>query len=851
MQQNLEQAREFLTLLTGEVDPEVTWQIFYDEKGGEKKPELATYFNRTLEGALPLINWSQDRFCGIYVTLNVTDGEGRNNENIVRYRAVFADFDGMEEPDWLLKPHFVTKRDELHGHAFWLVDDILCQEQFNRLQHRIHMVYGTDHQVSDAARIVRVAGFNHYKDIENPAQYVIVDDNTDGDHKYNSREIETLLAPLNAVQDVELDAWYASKQGNLSGTGYENNETYNKQFTKWITNTAPIAYQGDLHGGLGGTYTVIKVALWAHDHGINCETATALMWDNYNPRCVPPWDITEKSHFETTVRNGYNSASSAAGCKTATACFNQRPVAEPVGGWEKNNALNAKVPRTTTIEEATEHQERIAAIDVTDDIAPKNGRITNPMAAINICNYNSKSSHYELALCFDGAEYHGKHILRCKGIFYIFTDKIWEEMSDDVVKAAILRFYAHYHPNDSLIRGIFNVFCDLVNMSHVQDGTWLTPCGIDTKGLIVFNNGIYDINNPKSELMSHTSNLFRFTALNLDFDRAAVCPEWLKFLHQVSQGDEKWVMQLQEWIGYCMSPDTTHQKFALFIGKSRAGKGVITTIISELVGMQNTVAPPLNNFVKDSALNAMSKASLILVPDAHNVSYAQRDGVLTNIKAITGGDPVDFHVLYKGTHTQVFGAKIIISTNGMPEFVDASGALANRMLVFPFLESFKGREDTTLKPRLMLELGGIAQWGLEGLARIRLNGKFTEAESGIEEKEEIREDMFPLAAFTRSHCDVLEGASCTLAELYAAYRLYCTFSGISKPMTDTQLNKCLRNSELNITPTRTMNAEGHKIRGFKGIRTAAELEGKFDGNKVVPIKGFKPVAPSVKPDVKS
>jgi hypothetical protein len=66
-------------------------------------------------------------------------------------------------------------------------------------------------------------------------------------------------------------------------------------------------------------------------------------------------------------------------------------------------------------------------------------------------------------------------------------------------------------------------------------------------------------------------------------------------------------------------------------------------------------------------------------------------------------------------------------------------------------------------------------------------------------------------------------------------------------MTDIQLNKCLRNSELNITPTRTLNSDGHKVRGFKGIRTSLSLEGRFDSNKVVPIKGgFKPVTPSIK-----
>ena len=835
MQHDIQQAREFLTLLTGEVDPVVTWQIFYDEKGVQK-PELASTFNKTLNEALPLIKWSQERYCGIYVTLNETDGEGRKNENVTRYRGVFADFDGMEEPDWKLTPHFVTKRDATHGHAFWLVDDIDDPEQFMLLQHRLHMVYKTDHQVFDPARVVRVTGFNHYKNINQPKQYTVTDDNTDGDHKYSVAEIEQLLAPLSPKQDAELQAWLLSQQGDLDGTGYEHNETYNKQFANWLTTTAPVAIQGS------GTHTVYKVALWAKDRGIHLETAQQIMWENYNHRCIPPWNEDEKSHFEEVVKRGYQYSKSVAGCKSATAAF--KPVPEPIGGWEEDRKRNDKIPKVTTVEESQESQERLTPDTDVDDVKPSNGRSTYTQAAINLPMFNSKSSHYELATVFDGINFHGKHIVRCSGLFYIFTARVWEEVSDDVVKSAILRFFAHYKPSDSLIRGIFNVFCDLVNVSSVEDGTWLKHNPIDPKGLIVFKNGIFNINEPDSDLMPHDSNLFRFSSLNLDFKRGSTCTEWLKFLNVVSQGDNVWVKQLQQYIGYCMSPDTTHQKFALFIGKSRAGKGVITSIVSELVGRVNTVAPTLGNFVKDSSLNAMSKASLILVPEANTIAFNQRDNVLTNLKAITGGDPIDYHVLYKGTQTKIFGAKIIISTNGMPEFIDASGALTNRMLVFPFLESFQGREDTGLKDRLMGELEGIAQWGIQGLIELREDGKFTEAEVGKAEKDDIRDDMFPLAAFVRGYCDILEGAFSTVADLYSVYRLYCTFSGINKPMTDIQFNKCLRNSELPITPTRNMNSDGHKIRGFRGLRVSDEMAGKFDKNKVVPIKttGFKDVS---------
>ena len=247
MQINLNNTCEFLTLLTGEVDPVVTWQLFYDPKTGPRHPELASHFTCNLSNALPRITWAQERQCGVYITLNHTDGKGRHALNITGYRGLFADFDGMEEPKWNLTPHFTQARDLTHGHAFWLVSDISSHEEFTRLQMRIQLTHATDHQVCDPARIVRVSGFNHYKDPLNPTQYVVTDDNTEDGHKYTVAEIIQAF-PLTAKQDAEVNAWFESRKGNQDGSGYENNEVYNKQFVEWLINTAPPAIQGSLLG---------------------------------------------------------------------------------------------------------------------------------------------------------------------------------------------------------------------------------------------------------------------------------------------------------------------------------------------------------------------------------------------------------------------------------------------------------------------------------------------------------------------------------------------------------------------------------------------------------------------------
>jgi len=333
MEHNINQTKVFLTLLTGEVDPVVTWQIFYDPKNESNKPELAIHFTATLTEALPSIKLSQERHCGVYVCVNETDGKGRKNENVMRYRVVFADFDGMEEPEWALMPHFVQKRDATHGHAFWLVSDITTANQYKALQKRIALYHETDKTVCDPARVVRVAGTIHYKNPLIPAQYSVTDDNTDGDHKYTMVDIEQAFK-LTAQQDAEINHWLNSRGGLLDGSGYEESEFYNKKFANWLTDRAPIAIQGS------GSHTILKVAGYAHDHGIPLPTAQDIMWNCYNQRCEPPWAAHEQKNLYENIERGYRYAISAAGCKTAIGAFGAcEPIPEPIAGWEANSKI--------------------------------------------------------------------------------------------------------------------------------------------------------------------------------------------------------------------------------------------------------------------------------------------------------------------------------------------------------------------------------------------------------------------------------------------------------------------------------------------------------------------------------
>lgn len=781
---NSAQAQYFIELLTGGDSSLLTWQIYYDPKDGTERKDLAKWFNADLKNCNAAFEQAEVNLCGVYLCINEMDGNGRNAFNTKRIRALFADFDGCEEPNWPLTPHFVTKRDDTHGHAFWLVDNIEV-DQFMFLQMRIALICGTDKQVIDPSRVARLPGTGHFKDPENPKSYHVAWDNTQVVSK-NAYTLDDIYSAFDLTGDAlrEYEKWVDSRTNFDEGSGFEDSETYINKFKKIVENCKPA------EDGEGGSHQLFSTAAFGFDYGITLSTATDILWEYYNPRCIPPWGDDEKDHFELVVSRAYKYAKNAPGCRTAAANFDAVPPPPP-----------KPLPKTVTREG--------------DRLDEAEGAIISPMM-------NGKTSRYELAQCYDGVMYNGVNIIRFRKMFYRFNGRSWSIVDDDVIKSSIQKFYSHLKPSDSLVRETLSCFKDLVttDLDELDNGTWLDS-GVEADNVLCFKNSLVDVGATTPLMIEHTPNFFTFNELEYDYKNGGECPKFLKFLSEVWPNDPEIILQLQEFMGYCLVSDVSLQKFAIFIGKSRSGKGVLTHVISQMIGAKNTVAPALSKLTTDSTLHNMSKARLALIPDAHSVNVSKRDEVLSLLKAVTGCDPIDYHVMYKGTQTSLFKLKFILSTNNMPEFIDASGALVNRMLVFPFQISFQGRENPNLKNDLMEEISAIAQWALTGLRRLRSNnGKFTEAECGISEKENIKDDMNPLGRFIEDVCVVERGEFVCIERLYEIYLLWCKQHKVTLPLSQNKITRLLKATDMPISQKR-LRVDGKRKIGFQGLNVVA------------------------------
>ena len=486
---NNNQAREFISALTGSDSSEVTFQSFYDPKGFDA-PEgvYAEEWTSTLDDSLEFLDYKESQQCGIYMCVNGTDGQGRKVDNITDLRVVFVDFDGMEEPEWTLQPHLIQSRDETHGHAFWLIESgDLTHEEWTIIQKQLSVFYSSDPQVIDPCRVIRIPGSLHFKDPSSPQTYTIDYNSTDSGHKYSIddiREHHTLSPEL----DAELNDWVINREANMSGAGYDNDPAEIKKFQGFVTHAAHPAIEGS------GTGELFRVACFAHDHGIDLTHSIPVLWEHYNPRCIPPWTDDERDDFEGVCIRAYKYPSSAAGCKSSKAAFLLLPpLEEPKCGWENQSSQFVRENENITIE--TE----ISTLPSLGSSADRNHRASIQNAAAMSAQITIKSSHYDFGLVYDGLKHDGLNLIKSSKQFYRFTGKSWKEVEDEVIKADIQRTFAAYKPANKFTAGVHAVVCDLVNHEEIDNGVWLTDENKDTSNLAVFQNGIVDLNS--SELV--------------------------------------------------------------------------------------------------------------------------------------------------------------------------------------------------------------------------------------------------------------------------------------------------------------------------------------------------------------
>jgi RepB DNA-primase from phage plasmid len=184
------EAKKFLdALCDGDCSKEIfTWQTFDDNEARKaerrKKREAdpltrkwSSPFSDETAAELARLNAAG---AGCFVTINKTDGRGREIGNIIAVRKVFVDLDGSPiEPvkAWSIEPHIIIKSSDKRFHAYWRHDGSVGLDYFKDIQLRLATKFSGDNQVNDLPRVMRIPGSWHLKNPDAPFQVRIVEIN--------------------------------------------------------------------------------------------------------------------------------------------------------------------------------------------------------------------------------------------------------------------------------------------------------------------------------------------------------------------------------------------------------------------------------------------------------------------------------------------------------------------------------------------------------------------------------------------------------------------------------------------------------------------------------------------------
>jgi len=304
-----------------------------------------------------------------------------------------------------------------------------------------------------------------------------------------------------------------------------------------------------------------------------------------------------------------------------------------------------------------------------------------------------------------------------------------------------------------------------------------------TRSLIAFKNGILDVDafcEGDIVMLEPTPELFTVATLPYNYDPTAWSALLDRWCDTTFSGDTESIRLLAQWLGYNLVYDMSQEKFMIYIGPTRSGKSTILSTMSAMLGREQCGTTSLSALANPFGLAPLVGKSSIIAGDVKGtLRRAEMDAALETILKITGRDKLLINAKYAEQYEAELRCRITLAMNDLPVFSDNSKAIVTRALVLGFPNSYVGKEDITLKDRLVTEAsaGKVINFALWGLKDLRESGRFCTPESSESEKRQLIELTSPVTAFAEECCLLSTDVSIEKEQLFEAFRAWCDDSG--------------------------------------------------------------------------
>lgn len=301
--------------------------------------------------------------------------------------------------------------------------------------------------------------------------------------------------------------------------------------------------------------------------------------------------------------------------------------------------------------------------------------------------------------------------------------------------------------------------------------------------LLNVKNGTLDLTADEPLFMRHNPDMLLSKICNVNYDPAASCKEWEKFLNEIMQSDVEKIRYLQKIAGLALTGNTQEEScFILYGSTTRNGKSTFCETLIHLLGDYALTMKPESLAVKQNLDSRQASGDIARLAGCRfcNASEPPKRMLFDTalLKSLLGRDSITARHLHQREFSFVPKFKLVINTNYLPTITDDTVFGSGRINVISFDRHFEPQEqDKHLKDKLKQEneLSGILNWCIKGLQLYRQEGLKPPA-AVQQATETYRTDSDKIGNFIKE-CLTKTGKNSSVKNIYEVYGRWCEDNG--------------------------------------------------------------------------
>lgn len=301
--------------------------------------------------------------------------------------------------------------------------------------------------------------------------------------------------------------------------------------------------------------------------------------------------------------------------------------------------------------------------------------------------------------------------------------------------------------------------------------------------LLNVQNGTLDLSGNEPKFLSHNPDMLLSKICNVEYNPAADCEEWKKFLLEIMQGDTEKITYLQKIAGLSLTGNTEQETcFILYGSTTRNGKSTFCETLLHLLGDYGLTMRPETLAVKQNNDSRQANGDVARLAGCRfcNASEPPKRMLFDTalLKSLLGRDSITARHLHQREFSFIPKFKLVINTNFLPTITDDTVFSSGRINVISFNRHFEPQEqDKNLKNRLRdkNEMSGILNWCIEGLRLYRQEGLIP-PQAVQNATDTYRTDSDKIGNFI-NECLTQTGRNSKAKDIYEAYARWCDDNG--------------------------------------------------------------------------